>query len=228
MFPHKPLLLRFAAMRPSRRNALPAVTLLAATLLAACGGGSAPRTAVVTGPSQSAGPDTTASPSPTAKPTPTPTPAPSPTPTPTTAPGPSVQPTPYYIPPGDSSGAQHVGEYLYPSAKGSACGAASHHYDDCPVTARLASRLDGNPTPQAEPLCRCQNTWQSSSVSVTQTSDPSVWTTHVVLTFGPGATVKIDLLVRRTAAGWLADDTTCTGQGSSTSIYGPAPPPCPG
>lgn len=215
-------------MQPARRRALPVLALLAtATLLAACGGGGN-RTAVVSGPSQSAGPDTTGAATPTATPSPTPSPTPTEKPTPTAPPGPSVQPTPYYIPPGDTSGAQHVGEYLYPSSTGVACGATQHHYDNCPVTARLAQRLDGDPTPRAEPLCRCQNTWQSSSITVTQSPDPSVWTTHVVLTFGPGATVKIDLLVRRTAAGWLADDTTCTGEGSSTSIYSSAPPPCPG
>lgn len=214
-------------MHVSRHHVL-ALLAATATALVACGGGG--RTAVVSGPSQSAGPDTTASATPTATPSPAPkpTPTPAPTATPTTAPGPSVQPTPYYIPPSDQSGAQHAGEYLYPSAAGYACGALQHHYDNCPVTARLAQRLDSGPTPGAEPLCRCQNTWQQSSISVTQTPDPSVWTVHVVLTFGPGATVKIDLLVRRTAAGWLADDTTCTGQGSATSIYSATPPPCPG
>jgi hypothetical protein len=218
-------------MHPARRRVLPLIALLAfATLLGACGGGSANRTAVATGPSQSAGPDTTAPPTATAKPTPTPQPTPTPTatPTPTPVPGPSVQPTPYYVPPGDASGAQHVAEYLYPSGNGSACGSGGRHYDNCPVTSRLAQRLDSNPTPQAEPLCRCQNTWQSTAVSVTQSSDPSVWTAHVVITFGPGATEKIDVLVRRTAAGWLADDTTCSGTGSSTSIYSSTPPPCPG
>jgi len=228
---HLHLLLQSRQMQPARRRIPPVLALLAAaaTLLAACGGGGN-RTAVVSGPSQSAGPDTTAAA--TATPTPSPTPAPTaaatPTATPTAAPGPSVQPTPYYIPPSDQNGAQDVGTYLFPSATGRACGSAQHHYDNCPVTSRLAQRLDGNPTPGAEPLCRCQNTWQSSSISVTQSPDPSVWTTHVVLTFGPGATVKIDLLVRRTAAGWLADDTTCTGEGTSTSIYSATPPPCPG
>ncbi|HZS15368.1 MAG TPA: hypothetical protein VFC09_12290 [Candidatus Dormibacteraeota bacterium] len=216
-------------MHSARRHATPLVALLAALAVAGCGGGTGNRTAVVTGPSQSAGPDTTGTPSPTAAASPSPTAQPTPTPTPTPTPaGPSVQPTPYYIPPSDANGAADDGSYLFPSATGHACGATQHHYDNCPVTARLAQRLDANPTPGAEPLCRCQNTWQSSSVSVTQTPDPSVWMVHVVLVFGPAATVKIDLLVRRTAAGWLADDTSCTGQGSQTSIYSAAPPPCPG
>ncbi len=216
-------------MSPRRSLPLALLALASATMLAACGS-SGNRTAVLSGPSQSAGPDTTPVPTPTAKPTPTstPPPIPSPTPTPTTAPGPSVQPTPYYVPPSDQNGALHVGQYLFPSSTGVACGDVSQHYDNCPVTARLAQRLDSNPTPGAKPLCRCQNTYQSSSVTVTASPDPSVWSAHVVLTFGPGATVKMDVLVRRTAAGWLADDTTCSGTGTSTSIYSTTPPPCPG
>jgi hypothetical protein len=139
-----------------------------------------------------------------------------------------VQPTAYFVPFTDPDGARHVGEYLFPSMAGVACGDNSGTYDNCPVTSRLAARLDAHPTPGAKPLCRCQNTWQQSQVSVTQTPDPQVWSDHIVITFGPSATVKIDVLVRRTAAGWLADDTTCTGQGTTTSIYSAAPPPCPG
>jgi len=215
-------------MQPARPLAAALTVLTALLALAACG--SSNRTATVSGPSQSAGPDTTAPPTPTPAPTPTPppTPTPKPTPTPTPVAGPSVQPTPYFVPPSDQNGAQDVATYIYPSATGVACGATGMHYDNCPVTTRLAQRLDGNPMMHAEPLCRCQNSWQSSTVSVTASPDPSFWTAHVVLTFGPGATVKLDVVVRRTAAGWLADDTTCSGTGTSTSIYGSAPPPCPG
>ena len=212
----------------SPRRSLPHALLVVAVLVACGGGGN--RTAVLSGPSQSAGPDTTAVPTATPKPSPTPTPSPTatPTPAPTSAPGPSVQPTPYYIPPSDQDGALHTAQYLFPSSTGIACGDLSQHYDNCPVTSRLAQRLDGNPTPGAKPLCRCQNTYQSSSVTTTASHDPSVWTAHVVLTFGPGATVKMDVLVRRTAAGWLADDTSCTDGGGATSIYSTTPPPCPG
>jgi hypothetical protein len=214
-------------MQPVRRRHA-VLVLLAATALAGCGSGN--RTAVATNPPQSAGPDTTAPPTATPAPSPTATPTatPAPTPTATPPPGPSTQPTPYYVPFTDNDGARHVGEYLYPSQAGQACGASSSHYDNCPVTSRLATRLDGHPTPGAEPLCRCQNTWQQMNISVSPTSDSQVWTDHVTLVFGPGASVKIDVLVRRTAAGWLADDTTCTGQGSATSIYAASPPPCPG
>lgn len=212
-------------MTPARRAVLPTLLLLAAAGLASACGGSASRTGVATGPSQSPGPVTTppataaASASPTASALPTPTPAPSPTPAPTSG---------GTIPASDPDGATKVGEYLYPAETGIACGARTGHYDACPVTSRLASRLDQHPTEHAEPLCRCQNLWQQAAVSATQTPDATVWIDHVVLTFGPGIRVAIDLRVLQTSGGWLADDTTCTGQGETTSIYVQNPPPCPG
>jgi hypothetical protein len=210
-------------MTPARRAVLPVLALLSAVALAACG--SPTRTGVATGPEQSFGPATTpratATPSPTALPTegatPTPTPAPSPTPAPTSS---------GIIASGDPDGAAKLGQYLYPSSTGIACGARTGHYDACPVTGRLASRLDSHPTQGAEPLCRCQNTWQQSSVSVTQTPDPTVWIDHVVLSFGPAVSVTIDVRVLRTPGGWVGDDTTCTGQSEQTSIYTQNPPPC--
>ena len=221
-------------MTPARRPFPSVLALLAATAgavsLVACGG-SAP-TGIATGPAQSAGPDTTPPPTATAQATPTPTlpptPSPTPTATPQSTPAPQPSSTPIVVSPADSDGAQKVGNFLYPSSGGVACGARGSRYDSCPVTSRLAARLDGNPTPHAEPLCRCQNFWQSTSVSVTQTPDPTVWIDHVVLTFGPGATVKIDVRILRTAGGWVGDDTTCTGQSTQTSIYAQNPPPCPG
>jgi hypothetical protein len=213
-------------MTPARRPFLSVLALLAATAgalsLVACGG-SAP-TGIATGPAQSAGPDTTPMPTATAQPTPTPTLQPTPTPTPAPTATPSSIPCP--VPATDDSACK-VGQTLYPSS-GAACGATGNHYDACPVTSRLAARLDSHPTPHAEPLCRCQNFWQQSTVSYTQTPDPTVWVIHVFLTFGPGATVKIDARVLHAASGWVGDDTTCTGHGTETSIYGLSPPPCAG
>jgi hypothetical protein len=49
----------------------------------------------------------------------------------------------------------------------------------------------------------------------------------VVLDFGAGITVKLDVTVLRTAVGWYASDTSCTGQDAqATSIYAASPPPC--
>lgn len=216
-------LLRYAAMTRPRRARLGALVLLAATVVA-CGSS---RNRVATGPEPTLGPPTT--PTATASPPATPSPSATPAPTPT----PAATPTPLstssgIIPAGDPDGAAKLGAYLYPSSAGVACGGRTGHYDSCPVTGRLASRLDSHPTDGAEPLCRCQNSWRSSSVNAAQTSDPTIWVDHVVLTFGPGVTVAIDVSVLRTAGGWLADDTTCTGGGSPTSIYAQSPPPCPG
>jgi hypothetical protein len=209
-------------MRLLRRRLLPVAVLFCA----ACGS-SAP-TGVATGPSQSAGPPTT--PSATATPTPSPTATPTATATPAPTATPTAAPTSgaIVVPPTDNDGALHTADYLYPSQSGAACGSRTGHYDDCPVTNRLAARLDGHPIRGGEPLCRCQNFWQGVQVQVTQTPDPTVWIDHVVITFGPGATLKIDVRVLRTAGGWVADDTSCTGQGEQTSIYVQNPPPCPG
>ncbi|HEV7678179.1 MAG TPA: hypothetical protein VGQ42_06390 [Candidatus Dormibacteraeota bacterium] len=204
------------------------VLLLPVFLLCAACGSSAP-TGVATGPSQTAGPPTTPSATATATDVPA-TPSATATPSPTPRVSPTAQPTSgaIVVPPTDNEGALHTADYLYPSQSGSSCGARTGHYDDCPVTARLAARLDGHPLPGGEALCRCQNFWQGVQVQVTQTPDPTVWVDHVVITFGPSATVKIDVRVLRTAGGWVADDTSCTGQGAQTSIYAQNPPPCPG
>lgn len=222
-------------MSLARRVASGALCCAATVLVSACGTSGAG--GVATGPPQSHGlpvttapptPTPTPSPSPTATPLPTPTPTPTPTPSPTASASPQPSPTPYVIPPTDANGAQEVGAYIYSSIAGIACGARSGHYDNCPVSDRLAQRLDSHPTTGAEPLCRCQNYWQSSTVTVTQTPDATIWIDHVVLTFGPNITVTIDMRVLRTAGGWMGDDTTCTGQSAATSIYVPNPPPCPG
>ncbi len=217
-------------MTPARRAVAPPVLLAAVAALASlagCGGGGGNRTAVATGPSQSAQPVTTAPTTPTAKASPTPVPTAAPTPTPEASPTPA--PTGGgIIPSGDPNGAVEVGQYLYPSSTGIACGARTGHYDACPVSGRLASRLDSHPIPHAEPLCRCQNLWQKAAVSTTQTPDPAIWIDHVVLTFGPAYTITMDLRVLRTDGGWVGDDTTCTGQGESTSIYVQNPPACSG
>lgn len=213
-------------MSSPRRLALAVVLLL----LAACGSSTHNATEVAGEPSSSGNPGfvTTAppTPAPTAVP-PTPTATPEPTPPPTPSPTPQAT-SAGIIPSSDNNGAVDLGYYLYPSSSGVACGGRSLHYDACPVTSRLAARLDQHPTGQAEPMCRCQNSWQKSSVSTTQTPDPTVWIDHVVITFGPAVTVTIDLRVMRTSGGWLGDDTTCTGKDETTSIYADTPPPCPG
>jgi hypothetical protein len=161
-------------------------------------------------------PNTAASPTSTASPTPSPTPIPSPT----------LVAGRIVVSNLDERGADVVTGILY-QAGGTTCG-TNGKYDSCPVTDGLATRLDANPLKQAEPLCRCQNTYQSRTI----TSEPLPAgnpgaIAHVVLDFGAGTTVKLDVTVLRTAVGWYASDTSCTGQDAqATSIYAASPPPC--
>jgi hypothetical protein len=126
----------------------------------------------------------------------------------------------------DDNGAAVVAGILFP-ASGAPC-STNGKYDSCPVTDGLATRLDANPLQRAEPLCRCQNIYQSRTITTTALPEGNPGAiAHVVLDFGAGTTIKIDVTVLRTAGGWFASDTSCTGQDpQATSIYAPSPPPC--
>jgi hypothetical protein len=165
-------------------------------------------------------PNTGASASPTAAPTPTPSPTPTPVPSPTLVNGRII------VSNLDDNGAAVVAGILYPPS-GGVCG-ANGKYDSCPVTDGLAQRLDSNPLQRAEPLCRCQNTYQSRSITTEALPEGNPGAiAHVVLDFGGGSPVKLDVTVLRTAGGWFASDTSCSGQDpQATSIYAAAPPPC--
>jgi len=165
-------------------------------------------------------PMTGASTSPTPTPTATPSATPSPVPSPTVVNGRIV------VSALDPNGAAVVAGILYPPT-GGVCG-ADGKYDSCPVTDGLAARLDANPLKQAEPLCRCQNTYQSRTITTEALppGNPGA-IAHVVLDFGGGTTVKLDVTVLQNADGWFATDTSCTGQDAqATSIYAASPPPC--
>jgi hypothetical protein len=155
-------------------------------------------------------------------PTPTPTTTSSPTPTP--IPSPTLVGGRIVVSNLDPNGATVVAGLLYPPS-GGVCGAGT--YDSCPVTDGLAQRLDANPLQRAEPLCRCQNTYQSRTITTTPLPEGNPGAiAHVVLDFG-GSTVKLDVTVLQTAGGWYASDTSCTGQDAqATSIYAATPPPC--
>ena len=159
------------------------------------------------------------SPSPTTSATPTPAPTPTPVPSPTLVNGRII------VSNLDDNGAAVVAGILYP-ATGGVCG-ANGKYDSCPVTDGLAQRLDSNPIARAEPLCRCQNTYQSRMITTEPLppGNPGA-IAHVVLDFG-GSTAKLDVTVIRSDSGWFASDTSCTGQDSgTTSIYAATPPAC--
>src|SRR2546430_14015529 len=160
----------------------------------------------------------------TASPTPTATPSPSPTATP--IPSPTVVNGRIIVSNLDPDGAAVVAGILYP-ASGGVCG-ANGTYDSCPVTDGLAQRLDANPVKPAEPLCRCQNTYQSPTITSTPLPEGNPGAiAHAVLDFRAGSRVKPAITVLETSGGWYARDTTCTGQDpQATSIYATTPPPC--
>lgn len=157
---------------------------------------------------------------------PTPTPAATLSPTPTPIPSPTLVAGRIVVSNLDDKGAEVVAGILYP-ASGGVCGAGGT-YDSCPVTDGLAMRLDANPLKRAEPLCRCQNTYQSRTITsdALPPGNPGA-IAHVILDFGGGTSVKLDITVLRTPTGWYASDTSCTGQDpQATSIYAASPPPC--
>jgi len=156
----------------------------------------------------------------------TPTPTPSPSVTPTPAPAPTLVNGRIIVSNLDDNGAAVVAGILYPPS-GGVCG-ANGKYDTCPVTDGLAQRLDSNPLGHAEPLCRCQNTYQSATITTEPLppGNPGA-IAHVVLDFGGGTTVQLDVTVIRAPGGWFASDTSCTGQDPQvTSIYAATPPAC--
>jgi hypothetical protein len=98
-----------------------------------------------------------------------------------------------------------------------------HDRANCPVTDKLAARLDELTAPRAEgpgpspPLCRCQNGPNSISVRPEVTGSGGI--AHVTLDYGGGLSSNIDLIIVVTSGRLLVDDTQCTGGGSSTSVY---------
>ena len=198
---------------------------LGALLLAACGssGGIARATAPplpdTTGP-----PTATPAPSATATPSPslTATPAATSTPTPGSAEGGVTR-----VPPDDQQGDTTVAADLYPSSGFANCPTMGGGYGACPVTARLASRLNEHPIKGVEPLCRCQQQWQGVTINAPPVLPAlNTYTVEVDLSFGGGTSIRFDLTVLRLSDGWYADDIQCHGGGSSTSIYASNPPLC--
>lgn len=159
-------------------------------------------------------------------PPPTATPSPTPSPTPTPAPTPALINGRITVSNLDDNGAAVVAGILYP-ASGGGC-SANGKYDSCPVTDGLAQRLDSNPIAHAEPLCRCQNTYQSVTITTEALppGNPGA-IAHVVLGFDGATTVKLDITIIRSDGGWFASDTSCTSQDQgTTSIYAATPPAC--
>ncbi len=197
---------------------------LAALLLSACGSSGVARATAPPLPDTTAPPTPTpsASPSPTPQPTPTPSPSPTPTATPTPAEG-GVTRVPVDDPRGDAT----VAADLYPSSGFANCPSmGSAGYGACPVTSRLAARLNQHPIRGVEQLCRCQSQWQGVNIKA-PTVLPAIdsYTVEVDLSVN-GTPIQFDLTVLRTGDGWFADDIRCHSGGPNSSIYAGSPPLC--
>ena len=199
---------------------------LCALLLAGCGGsGGIARATAPPLPDTTGPPTATPAPSATATPSPSSTPTPSATPTATATPAEGgVTRVPY----DDQDGDHTVAADLYPSSGFANCPSmGAIGYGACPVTPRLADRLNLHPIKGVEPLCRCQQQWQGVTINA-----PPVllaltsYTVEVDLSFNGGTTIRFDLTVLRNPDGWYADDIRCHGGDSSTSIYASSPPLC--
>ena len=207
----------------TRRSPAP-IAALCALLLAACGtsGGIARATAPPL-------PDTTGPP--TAAPSATATPSPSPTATPAATPTPTATPAEggvTRVPSSDPQGDDTVAADLYPSSGFANCPSmGASGYGACPVTPRLADRLNAHPIKGVEPLCRCQQQWQGVTINAPPVL-PAItsYTVEVDLSFGGGTMIRFDLTVLRNPDGWYADDIQCHMGGPSTSIYVSSPPLC--
>jgi hypothetical protein len=135
--------------------------------------------------------------------------------------------TPAAGPTADLTRVAAVASRIFPAGPARDCSAGG--FDACPFTARLKTRMQaiaGATTGGgADPVCRCQNSYTSVAVTTALVSGQPV--AHVDLGFGPQASVKMDWLFVEASGAWLADDSYCTAQGPSTSIYG-AMRPCSG
>jgi hypothetical protein len=104
-------------------------------------------------------------------------------------------------------------------AGGSYAGSAS-----CPLYPALAQRLDQHPLSGggggADPVCRCQNTWQAASYAVRSPlpDDPTGSDVRVTLDFGAGSHLSFDVIVEGVQSGSLVSDIQCGGGGPGTSI----------
>ena len=134
------------------------------------------------------------------------------------------------VPADDSNGPARVADLLFPgvsagSTDASPCGAhASDGYNSCPLTQKLATRLGERPVGSSDPLCRCDNGYSSVNTSVSPNDTGAI--VHVTAVDAGGRSHAIDITVLKTNDGWVASDSTCTGQGSPTSIFSGNPTDC--
>lgn len=92
----------------------------------------------------------------------------------------------------------------------------------CPVTPRLQQRLQSNPTPGADPICRCQNAVENPSLSI---MDQTATNALLLVDFSTLRSGNVlNFMVVASGGRWLVDDTSCGDQ--SSSIYVNPVRPC--
>ena len=116
-----------------------------------------------------------------------------------------------------------------PAATGVACNALTGQVDDCPITARLRTRLQ-NPVAgeNGNLVSRSQNPPSAVSVAVIyldSETNPRIAHVNTKWEFGTSFYV-ITFVVVKQADGWLVDDSYCAGS-PETSIYNSPVAPCP-
>jgi hypothetical protein len=122
----------------------------------------------------------------------------------------------------DVAGAQRTAEVLFPEG-GRTCGAAGPDYSACPISAPLKARLKAGPVPYVDQLSRSADAYTSRTFTVTATTDGALVAVEVAL---PSSIQKLDLAFERAGADWLLADITCTGRGTSTSLFSSSPTQC--
>jgi hypothetical protein len=133
----------------------------------------------------------------------------------------SPLPLPSGIPATDKGGPQKVVAALFPET-GVACG-HDGNFASCPLTPELRRRLQARPLQYVDQLCRCPGPYHSPTFTVTPTVDGAV--VKVGLTLDRGQQ-SLDVSVTHPTGVWLASDVTCTGFGTSTSLFSDAPTNC--
>lgn len=125
------------------------------------------------------------------------------------------------IPATDKNGPVAVAAALFPE-NGVACG-HDGGFAACPLTPELLRRLQARPLKYVDQLCRCTGAYRSPRFMATPTTDGAVVKVELILDRGQQA---VDVTVTHPTGVWLASDLTCSGLGTSTSVFSDAPTNC--
>jgi hypothetical protein len=121
--------------------------------------------------------------------------------------------------PSDLAGVTTIVDVMYPDkgVPGGGCGAnksqSGYDYSGCPLTQRLNDRIKSSPHLMANPICRCQSSWDFHILGVSFTAE------HALARVSLARTADLDVVMVYNTGAWLIDDILCHGGGSNTSVY---------